>query len=171
MFHPHLRHPTPEIARIGEGRYRERCKGGGRVWREEDIVLPHHDRGIRPIHPQSASAQPQESRIDAVGRRRETTRQIDLQIGPGLRPGYRGPKRLNSDLGLPQRSPETATRIAGLSGIGQSWDIKVVNDAVIAYEVHQNNTGKAQTVFRGALYFCLILIVDLSAQQLIFLFQ
>ena len=71
MLDPYLRHPAPQIARIGEGRNRQRRKRRRRVRREKQSILSGDDRRVRPIQPHGSRSQPQQPEIHAIQVRRE----------------------------------------------------------------------------------------------------
>ena len=103
MLHPHLRSPSPEIARIGEGGVTQRGKGSRRKWREEGSILPSHKGSLGPIQAHRRGAEAHQIVGDAVRGIGEPSHEVKVHIRADLSSRQGGTVDFQTYLGLPQR--------------------------------------------------------------------
>src|ERR1700757_4109639 len=100
MLNPYLWRPAPKISRIRERRNRQRGNRRRGQWRDEQGVLACDERGLVPIKSNRASPQAHDPERNSVGRFRESSRKIKLDVRARARSSDGRAKSLNPELRL-----------------------------------------------------------------------
>ena len=118
-----------------------------------------------PIHAHGGGLEAGDSKVHAVAGSGESSGEVKLDVGRGVRSGEVGAEDFESDFRLAQRGSQRRLRRAWRNRHGIAGEVEIVGAANVAEGIHQNNAMKARAVFRSAFNFGLILFVDFGADE------
>src|SRR5215472_6543431 len=124
-----------------------------------------------PIESNGSGAQPDDSKGDTVWSIREAATEIELNIGSCARAGDLWAKGFESELGLAQASAHCRSGNERARGHGERREVLVVDSSSSGKEIEKHDTRETDAIFRSALYFRLILIINFGGEQLLIFFQ
>src|ERR1039458_1109314 len=108
MLYAHLRSPSPEIVRLGEGRVTQRSKGGRRKGREKGNILPGDNGSPGPIQAHRGGTEAYYVAGAAVRDIGESSHEVKVDVGAGLGAGQTGTIDFQPYFRLPHGGPDAS---------------------------------------------------------------